>query len=59
MFELPQKTATYGGTERRHGIQRRKGANRREEFRFQPGMADRRQGRARRKSGGWDDRLSH
>jgi len=57
MPELPQQTARYIGTERRRGRERRLGAVRREDIRFEPGKDDRRSGRDRRIHGGWDGTL--
>jgi hypothetical protein len=53
-----QDAKTYRGPERRSGIERRKGGDRRDQVRFDPDAGDRRSGTDRRR-GGWkggDDR---
>ena len=44
----------YSGPERRKGGDRRQVSSRREEIRFEPDKDDRRDGKDRRKRGGWD-----
>ena len=53
MFERPKQTGRYLGTERRKDMGRR--GTRREEFRFEPGRTDRRNGHHRRKHSGWGE----
>lgn len=45
----------YIGLERRSGRERRHQHERREEIRFEPDKDDRRDGKDRRRHGGWDD----
>jgi len=46
--------SVYRGPERRSGKERRQGSDRREEIRFELDKGDRRSGKDRRKTGGWD-----
>ncbi len=48
----------YDGPDRRSGPERRIGSTRREEIRFEPNKDDRRNGKDRRKHGGWDETLT-
>ena len=56
--DAEQEAQPYRGPERRSGLERRKGGDRREQVRFDPNSGDRRSGNDRRR-GGWkgsDDR---
>lgn len=46
-----EQDATYRGPERRSGVERRKGGDRRDQVRFDPDSGDRRSGNDRRRDG--------
>ena len=50
-----QVSQPYMGVERRKGQDRRLSSDRRREIRFELDKDDRRNGRDRRRTGGWDD----